>query len=117
MLTLKPVKLLVKLPVVPDSVVLLFAIVGFVAVFQQIPLAVIVEPPSLLTFPPLIAVVPAIVEAAVVLANVGTARLAVAPIKLTHSVPLYTCNSPFVPQLEHHKTNPAGGDVIAIFSA
>ena len=44
---------LVKLPVPVPSLVLLFAVVGPVAVFQQTPLAVIAAPPSNVIFPPL----------------------------------------------------------------
>ena len=65
-----PVILLVKLPTPVPSLVLLLAIVGFVDVLQQIPRPVTVAPPSEVMFPPLVAVVWVIFEAAVVV-NVG----------------------------------------------
>ena len=46
--------------------------VGLVLVPQAKPLAVTLDPPSLLITPPLLAVVPVIEEAAVVLLKVGT---------------------------------------------
>ena len=67
------VRELVNIPVVPVSVVLLPAIVGPLEVPQQTPLAVIVEPPSEVTFPPLEAVVFVIEEAAVVVTVGGVA--------------------------------------------
>ena len=64
-----------KLPVVVPFVVLpvFVAVVGFVVVFQTIPLTVIVLPPLEVIVPPLVAVVTAIALAAVVdkLANVA----------------------------------------------
>ena len=54
---LKPVMLLVKMPVPVLSVVLLLKIVGLADVLQQTPLAVTCAPPLLVTFPPLEAVV------------------------------------------------------------
>ena len=56
----KPVMLLVKLPVPAPSVVLLSAMVGAGPMLQQTPQAVTVEPPSEVTVPPLVAVVCAI---------------------------------------------------------
>ena len=66
MLGLRPVILLVKVPVSVPSVVLLFDVVGLADVFQHTPLAVSDAPPSDVTFPPLEAVVPVMEEAAVV---------------------------------------------------
>ena len=54
MLTVNPVKLLVKLPL-PEPLEVnpnLFESVGFPEVFQQTPLAVIVDPPSSVISPP-----------------------------------------------------------------
>jgi hypothetical protein len=63
--------LLVKIPVPLLSTVLVVKdIVGLAVVLQQIPLAVIVAPLSDVIFPPLVAVVPVIADAAVVV-NVG----------------------------------------------
>ncbi|GEM_PF-1698892 len=59
----------VNVPVVPVSVVLLLAVVGFVIVFQQTPLAVIVDPPSLVTFPPEEAEISVIDDIEVVVTN------------------------------------------------
>jgi hypothetical protein len=56
---------------VPVVVFVLRAIVGLVVVFQTIPLAVTVDPPSEDMFPPLVAVVEAMELAAVVAAKVG----------------------------------------------
>jgi hypothetical protein len=53
----KPVILLVKIPVPVPSVVLLLAVVGLTEVPQHTPLAVTEAPPSDVTFPPLVAVV------------------------------------------------------------
>jgi hypothetical protein len=53
----KPVILLVNMLVPVPSVVLLLAVVGLAEVPQHTPLAVIVAPPSEVTFPPLVAVV------------------------------------------------------------
>jgi hypothetical protein len=55
--TVKPVILLVKIPVPVPSVVLLLAVVGLAEVPQHTPLTVTVAPPSEVTFPPLVAVV------------------------------------------------------------
>jgi len=59
---MRPVRELVKLPVPVPSVVLLLEIVGAVEVFQHIPRAVNVEPPSLVTLPPDIAAAGVIAE-------------------------------------------------------
>ena len=64
----KPVRLLVKLPAPVPSVVFELAIIGLVAVAQQIPLAVTDPPPSAEIFPPetalvgVIEVIPAVVR-------------------------------------------------------
>jgi hypothetical protein len=56
---------------VPSEVFVVRAVVGFVAVPHTIPLAVTAEPPSVVIFPPLVAVVDAMELAAVVAAKVG----------------------------------------------
>jgi hypothetical protein len=61
-----PVIELKYVPVVPASVVLLLTVVGLGVVLQQTPLAVIVAPPSAVTFPPLVAVADAMDETVVV---------------------------------------------------
>ena len=61
-----PVIKLVNVPVPEPSLVLLFAIVGFVVVLQQTPRAVTGTPPSLVILPPLVAVALVIEDAAVV---------------------------------------------------
>ena len=94
MLLVKPEKLLVKDPVVALSVVFELAVVGFCEVLQQTPLAVIVVPKSFVIFPPLVADVEVMFEAAVVEATVGGWVVAVPPIILVYAVPLYTCASP-----------------------
>ena len=63
----KPVIVLVKVPEVVPSVVLLFAIVGVADVLQQIPDAVIAEPPLAVIVPPETASTFVILLAAVVL--------------------------------------------------
>jgi hypothetical protein len=55
-LPVKPVILLVKIPVPVPSEVLLLAVVGLVEVLQHTPLDVTAAPPSEVTFPPLVAV-------------------------------------------------------------
>ena len=55
-----------KLPLPVPVEVLGSAIVGFCDVLQQIPLTVTAAPPSLVMFPPLVAVVEVIAEMAVV---------------------------------------------------
>jgi len=53
-----PVMLLVNVPVpVPSTVLVVNAVVGLALVLQQIPLAVMVAPPSDVMLPPLVAVV------------------------------------------------------------
>ena len=59
--------LLVKLPIPVLSLVVLSPVVGVPPVFQQTPLAVTAAPPSEEMSPPLLAVVVAIAETAVVL--------------------------------------------------
>jgi hypothetical protein len=56
---------------VPSVVFVVRAIVGLVAVPQTIPLAVTADPPSVVIFPPLVAVVAAMELASVVAARVG----------------------------------------------
>jgi hypothetical protein len=56
---------------VPSVVFVVRAVVGFVAVPHTIPLAVTADPPSVVMFPPLVAVVPVMELAAVVAAKVG----------------------------------------------
>ena len=56
-LAVSPVRLLVKLPVPVLSVVWLPLIVGFCEVPQHTPREVTAEPPSLVTLPPVVAVV------------------------------------------------------------
>ena len=56
-LAVRPVMLLVKLPVPLPSVVWLLLVVGLWLVLQQMPLAVTVLPPALVTLPPPVAVV------------------------------------------------------------
>ena len=58
-----------KLPLPVPVEVLGSAIVGFWVVLQQIPLTVTAAPPSLVMFPPLVAVVEAIAEMAVVVST------------------------------------------------
>ena len=70
---LKPVILLVKLPVPVPSEVWLSLVVGLADVLQQTPLAVTAAPPSLVTFPPLEALFEVIEDAAVVV-TVGIER-------------------------------------------
>jgi hypothetical protein len=56
---------------VPSVVFVVRAVVGFVAVPHTIPLALTADPPSVVIFPPLVAVVDAMELAAVVAAKVG----------------------------------------------
>ena len=58
-----------KLPLPVPVEVLASAIVGFWDVLQQIPLTVMTAPPSLVMFPPLVAVVEVIAEMAVVVST------------------------------------------------
>ena len=73
--------LLVNGPTPSPSSVCLPATVGLGAVLQQTPLAVIADPPSEVTFPPLDAVVAVILETEVVVI-VGTNALVVKLISL-----------------------------------
>ena len=58
MFAVNPVMLLVNVPVpVPSTVLVVNVIVGLTVVLQQIPLAVMVAPPSEVMFPPDVAVV------------------------------------------------------------
>src|ERR1035437_7428047 len=67
MLAVNPVIELANIPVpVPSVVLVLDAVVGPVVVLQHTPFAVTEAPPSLVTFPPLVAVVCVIADAAVV---------------------------------------------------
>ena len=67
---------LVNVPLFVPSVVLLFDVVGVAVVLQQIPDAVIVDPPFELMVPPLIAPYLVILLAAVVV-SVGTVAFVV----------------------------------------
>ena len=58
--------LLVKAPVPEPSEVWLLEIVGFADVLQQTPLAVTAAPPSLLTLPPLVALIEVMFDTVVV---------------------------------------------------
>jgi hypothetical protein len=60
---------------VPSVVFVVRAVVGFVAVPHTIPLAVTADPPSVVMFPPLVAVVDAMELAAVVPAKVGVVKV------------------------------------------
>ena len=71
----RPVMLLVKLPVPLPLVVWLLLTVGFCEVLQHTPRAVTVAPPSEVTFPPHVADV-AVILLTVLVVNVGaTARV------------------------------------------
>jgi hypothetical protein len=63
--------LLVKLPAPVPSVVLLLAVVGLAVALQQTPRAVTDAPPSLVIFPPLVAVV-VVIKVIAVVERVGT---------------------------------------------
>ena len=77
MFAVSPVMELVKVPVpVPSLVLAVNAVVGFADVLQHTPRAVTVAPPSAVTLPPLVAVVCAMEEAAVVV-TVGAMGLVV----------------------------------------
>ena len=84
---LKLVRLLVKVAVAA-SVVLESAIVGFATVLQQTPLVVMALPPSLLTEPPLVAVVAVMLVAAVVALRVGITALVVKLMAVPYPVPI-----------------------------
>ena len=78
MFAVNPVMLLVNAPVpVPLTVLVVKAIVGLIVVLQQIPLAVMVAPPSEVTFPPDVAVVAVMVDAAVVVSVATSAPVVV----------------------------------------
>ena len=78
MFAVNPVMLLVNAPVpVPLTVLVVKAIVGLAVVLQQIPLAVMVAPPSEVMFPPLVAVVAVMVDAAVVVSVATVAPVVV----------------------------------------
>ena len=66
-----PERLLLKVPVVPGTTVLLLVVVGLPVVFQQMPRAVIADPPSIFITPPLEAVVLVIPVTVVVLISTG----------------------------------------------
>ena len=86
-LAVRPVILLVKLPVPVPSVDLLSVIVGVVPVLQQTPRAVTVKPPSEVMLPPLEAVVSPIPVTTVVV-NSGTGKGSVVnDIALPYPVP------------------------------
>ena len=76
MADVKPLKLLLKVPVPVPSEVLLLLIVGAVEVFQHTPRAVTADPPSEDMLPPAVAVVIAMADAEVVV-SVGTANAVV----------------------------------------
>ena len=78
-LAVNPVMLLPKAPLPVPSDVLLFAIVGLAATFQQTPRAVTEVPPSLVIFPPLTALFFVMLVRAVV---VTSGRAADAVVKL-----------------------------------
>lgn len=56
---------------------------------QTTPLAVTLNPPSLVIFPPLVAVA-AVMEVTDAVVVVGAAKLADPPVKFVQSLPLYT---------------------------
>jgi hypothetical protein len=74
--------LLVKLPIPVPSVVLLLVVVAFGEVFQHTPRTVTEAPPSLVMFPPLLAVV-VVIEVIAVVVRVGTTGAAVLVVKLS----------------------------------
>lgn len=111
-----PVMRLPKLPIpVPFVVFVESATVGLVAISQHIPRAVTAEPPSAVTVPPLAADVEAIplIDVVTTVGGVG-GGVGGFPTIFVQAVPLYTCNSPVVPQLVHHTISPATGPVIAL---
>ena len=82
-----PVIELVNIPVpVPSVVLVLNTIVGFTDVLQQTPRAVILAPPSLVTFPPLVAVVD-VIEDVVAVERVGIKGFVLKLTSLPYSVP------------------------------
>jgi hypothetical protein len=82
-----PVRLLVKIPVPVASDVFDPVIVGLAVVAQQVPLAVIVPPPSAVTFPPEVAVVNVIAVAAVVVTVGSTIGFVVNMSSFPYAVP------------------------------
>ena len=71
-----PVIELVNVPLVVPSVVLLFEVVGVAVVLQQIPEAVIAEPPLEVIVPPVLAAYFVILDAAVVVSDGAIAIVA-----------------------------------------
>ena len=91
----RPVRLLVKVPVpVPSVVFVAKAVVGPVVVPQQTPLAVTAFPESDVTLPPLVAVVAAIDVASVVAATVGGVIMGQVPHVILAFDGLTNCISP-----------------------
>jgi hypothetical protein len=60
---------------VPSVVIVVTAVVGFEVVPHTIPLTLTADPPSVVIFPPLVAVVDAMELAAVVAAKVGVVKV------------------------------------------
>jgi hypothetical protein len=79
--------LLVKLPLPVPSVVNELVVVGAVVVAQQTPLAVIVPPPSAMTFPPETAVVKVIDEGTVVVRVASTIGVVLNVTSVPYAVP------------------------------
>jgi len=75
-LDVSPVILLTKLPVPVPPGTVLSVVVGFAEILQHMPLWVTVAPPSLVTLPPVAAVVAVIPDAAVVVTTGITALAA-----------------------------------------
>ena len=72
MFAVNPVMLFENAPVpVPSTVLVVNAVVGFAVVLQHIPLDVMAAPLSLVIFPPLVAVMAVMADAAAVV-SVGT---------------------------------------------
>jgi hypothetical protein len=84
-LAVKPVRALVKTPVPVPSEVLESLVVGAPVVFQHTPRAVTPEEPSLITAPPLEAVVD-LTELAAAVVTVGGVLIAAGVVKLTWSL-------------------------------
>jgi hypothetical protein len=83
-LAVRAVRELVKVPVPEPSVVWLAVMSGLAVVAQQTPRAVTDEPPWAVTFPPAVAVVAVIAEAAVVVTVGGELDV---PVILMSSIP------------------------------
>ena len=81
-----PVIELVNVPLVVPSVVLLFDVVGVAVVLQQIPDAVMTEPPLELIVPPALAAYFVILLAAVVV-KVGAIAIVVKLVSVPYTVP------------------------------